>query len=72
MREDGDYIDWYCSGIKDNSKIDDDRFQQLTKEQQERYIITKDFVGESVVTDEIRSDLAKLGWKVIQDDSVDI
>lgn len=70
MREDGDYIDWYCSGIRDNREMDDDQFQQLTKEQQERYIITKDFVGESVVTDEIRSDLAKLGWKVIQDDDI--
>lgn len=72
MREDGDYIDWYCSGIRDNIEMDDDQFQQLTKEQQERYIITKDFVGESVVTDEIQEDLLKLGWKVILDDNVDI
>lgn len=72
MQEEGDYINWYCSGIKDTSKIDDDQFQQLTKEQQERYIITKNFVGESVVTDEIQKDLLKLGWKVIQDDNVDI
>lgn len=72
MREDGDYIDWYCSGIRDNREMDDDQFQQLTKEQQERYIITKDFVGESVVTDEIQEDLLKLGWKVILDDNVDI
>lgn len=72
MREDGDYIDWYCSGIRDNREMDDDQFQQLTKEQQERYIITKDFVSESVVTDEIQEDLLKLGWKVILDDNVDI
>ena len=72
MREDGDYIDWYCSGIRDNREMDDDQFQQLTKEQQERYIITKDFVGESVVTDEIQEDLLKLGWKVILDENVDI
>jgi len=42
MREQGDYIDWYCSGIVD----------------------TNDFVSESVVTDEIRADLKKLGWIV--------
>lgn len=72
MREDGDYIDWYCSGIRDNGEMDDDQFQQLSKEQQERYIITKDFVGESVVTDEIREDLLKLGWKVILDENIDI
>lgn len=72
MREEGDYINWYCSGIKEHSELDDSQLQQLTEEQQERYIITKNFVGESVVTDEIREDLLKLGWKVIQDDSVDI
>jgi hypothetical protein len=47
MREQGDYIDWYCSGIM----------------QEGHYI--EGYVPESVVTDEIREDLKKLGWIVI-------
>jgi hypothetical protein len=51
MRQQGDYIDWYCSGIRND---DDD----------------SKFVSECVVTDEIRADLLKLGWKVINEDSL--
>jgi hypothetical protein len=65
MQEKGDYIDWYCSGIRDAKELDDAEFQALTKEQQEGYIQGKKFVPESVVTDEIREDLLKLGWIVI-------
>ena len=67
MQEKGDYIDWYCSGIRDSKILDDDEFQALTKEQQEHYIQSKKFVPESVVTDEIREDLLKLGWIVIDE-----
>jgi len=69
MQEKGDYIDWYCSGIRDATDLDDDQFQQLTREQQETYIQNKAYVSESVVTDEIRADLLKLGWIVIDDDN---
>lgn len=48
MRESGDYIDWYCTGIGDK----------------------KEYVGEGHVTDEIREDLLKLGWIVIDDDNL--
>jgi hypothetical protein len=68
MQEKGDYIDWYCSGIKDSKELDDDQFQQLTREQQESYIQAKAFVPESVVTDEIRADLLKLGWIVVDNE----
>ena len=67
MQEKGDYIDWYCSGIRDTHILDDDEYQALTKEQQESYIQGKKFVPESCVTDEIREDLLKLGWIVIDD-----
>ena len=67
MQGKGDYIDWYCSGIRDSKILDDDEFRALTKEQQEHYIQSKKFVPESCVTDEIREDLLKLGWIVIDD-----
>ena len=68
MQEKGDYIDWYCSGIRDSKILDDDEFSALTKEQQESYIQCKKFVPESVVTDEIREDLLKLGWIVVDNE----
>ena len=67
MQEKGDYIDWYCSGIRDSKPLDDEEFYALTKEQQEYYIQSKSYVSESVVTDEIREDLLKLGWIVIDE-----
>jgi hypothetical protein len=68
MQEKGDYIDWYCSGIRDSKILDDDEFRALTKDQQESYIQGKKFVPESCVTDEIRADLLTLGWIVIDDE----
>jgi hypothetical protein len=63
MRGEGDYIDWYCSGIRG---MDDDQFQDLDTESKERYLYMKNnFVSESVVTDQIREDLFKLGWIVL-------
>ena len=72
MQEKGDYIDWYCSGIRDNKILDDDEYQALTKEQQESYVQMKSYVPESCVTDEIREDLLKLGWIVIDDEKYDV
>ena len=64
MRQEGDYIDWYCSGITSNWS--DEEFAEATKENQERYLYLKNnYVGESYVTDEIREDLFKLGWLVV-------
>jgi hypothetical protein len=69
MREQGDYIDWYCSGIRNDSPVLlDEQFAELSKEQQEQYIESKSYVSESVVTDEIKADLKKLGWEVLDSD----
>jgi hypothetical protein len=54
MRETGDYINWYCSGIGGGMSYYPDEGQQ------------KGFVAESVVTDEIREDLKKLGWIAVE------
>ena len=55
MRQEGDYIDWYCSGIGEglgNGDADG----------------SKNYVSEGVVTDEINEDLKKLGWLVLEDE----
>ena len=47
MRESGDYIEWYCSGIQGEPDAD---------------WVDLGHVPEGTVTDEIREDLLKLGW----------
>ncbi len=69
MRQEGDYIDWYCSGIR-GERLTEEEFQKLSLEQQARAKEYDAFVGEGVVTDEIREDLFRLGW-VVQDDEMD-
>lgn len=68
MRQEGDYIDWYCSGIRDRS-LDDDTadLEELTEEQKQILEITNKYVPEGCITDEIRTDLQRLGWAVAPD-----
>ena len=65
MREEGDYIDWYCSGI--NREYTEEELEDMTEEQRDRCHLVASFVSESVVTDEISADLLKLGWRVVPD-----
>ena len=48
LRGQGDYLDWYCSGIFGAGEADS----------------YQGYVSESTVTDEIRQDLFAIGWTV--------
>ena len=66
MLEQGDYIDWYCSGIK--GSVSEEELASMSKEDQEKYHwIHEHFVGEGHVTDEIREDFFQLGWILVED-----
>jgi hypothetical protein len=53
MQQKGDYINWYCSGIRNQGYQDD-----LDINSPEQH------VPEGCITDEIRSDLQRLGWAI--------
>jgi hypothetical protein len=57
MREKGDYIDWYCSGIGNKEAGFGLDGYTPTPDPDGR-----DYVPEGTVTEEIRADLLKLGW----------
>jgi hypothetical protein len=65
MQQKGDYIDWYCSGIRDVGFSTPEEDSDLTTEQLLHKKKIQAYVSESVVTDEIRADLKRLGWDVI-------
>lgn len=65
LRQEGDYIDWYCSGMyKDLFFDEDDDESPEQKSNPPHYMLG--YTGEGHVTDEINQDLEKLGWKVIE------
>ena len=61
MIETGDYIDWYCSGIRGGATDDD--LAKMTDQERAKYDwYQTNFVSEGTVTDEVREDFFKLGW----------
>jgi hypothetical protein len=58
MREEGDYIDWYCSGIGGGLTMEDGR--------------PDGYVPEGVVTEEIELDLNRLGWRPVPYNDSDV
>jgi hypothetical protein len=50
----GDYMDWYCSGMGGLATYDE--------KEGETYMAEKKYVPEGVVTEEIELDLNRLGW----------
>ncbi len=56
MQQQGDYIDWYCSGMGGlNQEYD-------SKETNEQWQKRTGYVQEGFITDEVETDLNKLGW----------
>jgi len=66
MQMKGDYIDWYCSGIRNT--VSDQEYMDMTQEEKAHYDQVRLYVGEGYVTEEIEADLKQLGWQVIEND----
>jgi hypothetical protein len=70
MQQKGDYIDWYCSGIRNGDwQKPPEEVTAMTPAQAEHYCELERYVSEGVITNEVREDLFRLGWLVI--DSLD-
>lgn len=62
--EEGDYLNWYCSGML--RSIAEEELDGLSEEAKAERLYKHDyFVSEGFVTDEIRDDLKKIGWIVM-------
>ena len=62
LRGEGDYINWYCSGMGGLNREHDG------EESNEQWQKRTGYVPEGTVTDEIRGDFARLGWIPVDTD----
>ena len=60
MVEQGDYMDWYCSGMGGLTQ------DYLGGETEEEWQSRTKFVPEGTVTDEVREDLRRIGWVAVE------
>ena len=58
LREEGDYIDWYCSGIGAGQDYEDEILGKIN--------IKEGHASEGFITEEIKKDLENLGWNLIE------
>jgi hypothetical protein len=68
MRQEGDYIDWYCSGIRDHGPLSALDWNSWSEQQQIDWTNTySKYVPEGKITQEIKNDLHQLGWSIAPD-----
>lgn len=65
MRQEGDYIEWYCSGIRDQHEPTEEEMNSWTEKAQLDWTnVYSKYVAEGTVSEEIKNDLYELGWIV--------
>ena len=71
IRGEGDYMDWYCSGAAGEEITPEEDVKYLEEDEIRTYLTRKSNVLEGVITEEIRTDLLRLGWIVVTDNTED-
>jgi len=67
----GDYMDWYCSGSAGEEITPEEDVKYLEEDEKRVYLTRKSHVSEGLVTEEIKTDLLRLGWIIVTDKTED-